>query len=157
MKKKMAYAFLGVLITFVVLPIGLVAHFSPAMAHSGIVLSAWTWNSPTIDGVIGEAEWSAAAKVDFSLANSDFIYNGTIYVMNDYENLYLAAKITDDDLGASESTVDIFGFFFENDHDGITHEQGDDGLMCMSISGRPCDFFYVSGDGWPPDIAYGGT
>lgn len=88
----------------------LVTRSSLVVAHTGVVLSAWAWNPPTIDGVINDAEWSAAAKINFSLPSSSLVYNGTIYVMNDYENLYLAAKITDDDFGTNESTVDIFGF-----------------------------------------------
>lgn len=157
MEKKKVSVFLAFLLLSVVLQIGLVTRSSLVMAHSDVLLSAWTWNQPTIDGVINAAEWSAAAKINFSLTASSLVYNGTIYVMNDYENLYLAAKITDDDFGTNESTVDIFGFFFENDHDGIPHEQGDDGLVCASISGLPLDIFYVAGDGWPTDSADGGT
>ncbi|MEM2738719.1 MAG: hypothetical protein QXK93_07035, partial [Candidatus Bathyarchaeia archaeon] len=107
--KEKVSVFLAFLLLSVVLQIGLVTRSSLVMAHSDVLLSAWTWNQPTIDGVINAAEWSAAAKINFSLTASSLVYNGTIYVMNDYENLYLAAKITDDDFGTNESTVDIFG------------------------------------------------
>jgi hypothetical protein len=67
MKRKNALAFLAVLLVATVSPAILTMHFAPAMAHSGLVLSAWTWNPPTIDGVIDEDEWSMAAKVNFTM------------------------------------------------------------------------------------------
>ncbi|MGQ9538334.1 MAG: sugar-binding protein [Candidatus Bathycorpusculaceae bacterium] len=96
--------------------------FTSVMAHSGIVLSAWTWRGPSIDGAIGEEEWSAAAKVDFNIVNAsapDGTYNGTMYVMNDHDNLYLAVKITDDDFGNDGSTFDVLFFLFDNDNSGF--------------------------------------
>jgi hypothetical protein len=156
MRKKIAYAFTAFLIAAVISPMGLMMHFSPAMAHSGITLSAWTWNPPTIDGTIGDDEWRTAAKADFNITTPDGIYNATIYVMNDYENLYLAAKITDDDLGTDISTYDLFRFNFDNDHDGAS-EKGDDGLFCWSIPGLLYDVFNNETTGWPGDNQDGGT
>jgi len=155
MKKKSALAFLAVFLMAVVSSAGLVMRLAPAMAHSGLVLSAWTWNPPTIDGVIDENEWSMAAKVNFTMESSSF--NGTLYVMNNYENLYLAAKITDDDFGTDESTADAFVFVFDNDNDWTGFEVGDDLLFCWSISNRPFDAFFNE-TYWPEDdSAYGGT
>lgn len=94
---------------------------------------------------IGEEEWSAAAKVDFNIVNAsapDGMYNGTIYVMNDYDNLYLAVKITDDDFGNDGNTFDVLFFLFDNDNSGLPPVQGDDGLFCWSISGPPFDVFF---------------
>jgi hypothetical protein len=155
MKKKSALAFLAVLLMAVVSPAGLVMRLAPAMAHSGLVLSSWTWNPPTIDGVIDEDEWSMAAKVNFTMEG--FPFNGTLYVMNDYESLYLAAKITDDDFGTNESTADAFVFVFDNDNDFTGFEVGDDVLFCWSISNSPFDNFFNE-TYWPEDdSAYGGT
>ncbi|MEM3617653.1 MAG: hypothetical protein QXK47_01090 [Candidatus Bathyarchaeia archaeon] len=155
--KKKALVFLTAYLVAALFPASLL-RFASVKAHSGVVLSAWTWEAPAIDGTIGEDEWSAAAKIEFNITTSDHIYNGTLYVMNDYENLYLAAKITDDDFGTDESTYDVFAFFFNNDHDGWPPpEHGDDGLVCWSISGRPFDvFFYNDTVGWPSDADYGG-
>lgn len=161
MKKKSAFVFLAVLLSITISPAGLVARFASVMTHSGIVLSAWTWSTPSIDGAIGEEEWSAAAKVDFNIINAsapDGMYNGTMYVMNDYDNLYLAVKITDDDFGNDGSTFDVLFFLFDNDNSGLPSVQGDDGLFCWSISGPPFDaFFYNYTVGWPSDTDYGGT
>lgn len=151
-----ALVFLMAYLVAVLLPASPI-HFASVKAHNGVVLSAWTWEAPTINGAIGEDEWSAAAKIEFNITTADYIYNGTLYVMNDYENLYLAAKITDDDFGTDESTYDVFTFFFDNDHDWPPPEYGDDGLLCWSISGRPFDvFFYNDTVGWPSDSNYGG-
>jgi hypothetical protein len=155
MKRKNALAFLAVLLVATVSPAILTMHFAPAMAHSGLVLSAWTWNPPTIDGVIDEDEWSMAAKVNFTMEG--FLFNGTLYVMNDYENLYLAAKITDDDFGTNESTADAFVFVFDNDNDFTGFEVGDDILFCWSISNRPFDAFFNETGEPNDDSVHGGT
>lgn len=57
MKKKSVFVFLAILLTDTISPIGLVMRFASMMAHSGIVLSAWTWRTPKIDGAIGEEYW----------------------------------------------------------------------------------------------------
>ncbi|MBX5321566.1 MAG: hypothetical protein QHH12_00110 [Candidatus Bathyarchaeota archaeon] len=152
--RKKALVFLAVLLAAAISPSSLIVRFSPAMAQEGVVLSAWTCKPPKIDGVIDEEEWSTAAKIDFNITN----YNGTIYVMNDGGNLYLAAKITDDDFGTDFNTYDVFMFLFDNDNDG-SPEKGDDGLFCFSISGPPYDMFYnvTEPNAWPGDTLDGGT
>lgn len=155
MKNKKASILLAFLLLYVFLQSCSVIRFSSVMAHSGVVLSAWTWNTPTIDGVIDEDEWGTAAKIDFNITTSSIIYNGTIYVMNDYNNLYLAARITDDDLG-NETMWDGFVFFFNNDDYGGP-EFGDDGLACFTANVPLDHFFYNNTLGWPSDLDYGGS
>ncbi|MEM0357380.1 MAG: hypothetical protein QXL77_03280 [Candidatus Bathyarchaeia archaeon] len=153
MKNKIAPFLLVFLLLAVALQAGLVMHFSFVMAEESSVLSAWTCKPPKIDGNIEDEEWSTAAKVDFNITN----YNGTIYVMNDGGNLYLAAKITDDDFGTGPYTRDVFMFLFDNDNDGVP-EKGDDGLFCFTITGPPYDVFYnITDPAWPSDVADGGT
>lgn len=154
MKKKIAFVFLAVLLTAVVLQMGSMTHYYSVIAQEGTVLSAWAGKPPKIDGNIEDEEWSTAAKIDFNITN----YNGTIYVMNDGGNLYLAANITDDDFGTSFSDYDVFMFLFDNDNDGGGPEKGDDGLFCFSITGPPYDVFYnITEPPWPSDAADGGT
>ncbi|MEM3578900.1 MAG: hypothetical protein QXL54_01590 [Candidatus Bathyarchaeia archaeon] len=153
MKNKIAPLLLAFLLLAVVLQTGSVIHFSSVIAQEGPILSAWTHKPPKIDGNIEDEEWSTAAKVDFNITS----YNGTIYVMNDGGNLYLAAKITDDDFGTGPYTRDVFMFIFDNDNDGVP-EKGDDGLFCFTISGPPYDVFYnITASAWPSDVADGGT
>ncbi|MDW8040108.1 MAG: hypothetical protein RMJ03_01625 [Nitrososphaerota archaeon] len=153
MENKIASVFLMFLLFVVALQVVLVMHFSPVMAQES-VLSAWARKPPKIDGVIEDEEWSAAAKIDFNMTS----YNGTIYVMNDGGNLYLAAKIADNDFGATFSDFDVFMFLFDNDNDGVP-ERGDDGLFCFTITGPPYDVFYniTEPNAWPNDVADGGT
>ncbi|MEM1565534.1 MAG: hypothetical protein QW510_00380 [Candidatus Bathyarchaeia archaeon] len=154
MKKKIESLLLVFLSSVVVLQTGLVMHFSLVMAEESSVLSAWTCKPPKIDGNIEDEEWINAAKVDFNITS----YNGTIYIMNDGGNLYLAAKIMDDDFGTSFSDYDVFMFFFDNDNDGVP-EKGDDGLFCFTITGPPYDVFYniTEPNAWPGDATDGGT
>lgn len=152
MKKKIA-TFLLVFLLLAVVQTGFVMRFSSIMAEESSVLSAWTCKPPKIDGNIEDEEWNTAAKVDLNITS----YNGTIYVMNDGGNLYLAAKITDDDFGMGPNTWDVFMFLFDNDNDGVP-EKGEDGLFCFTITGPPYDVFYnVTEPAWPSDAADGGT
>lgn len=153
--KKKAHILSVLLLLAVVIQMGSMSHLSSVMAHSGVILSAWTWNQPTIDGDIGDDEWGAAAKIGFNIITSSMVYNGTMYVMNDYNNLYLAAKITDDDFG-NETMWDVFAIFFDNDHDHVIPEFGDDGLFCFTVDIPFDHFFYNDTVGWPSDSAYGG-
>ena len=153
MKKKITFVFLAVLLLAVVLQMSSMTHYYSVIAQEGTVLSARAGKPPKIDGNIEGEEWSTAAKIDFNITN----YNGTVYVMNDGGNLYLAAKITDDDFGTNFFDYDVFMFLFDNDNDGVP-EKGDDGLFCFSITGPPYDVFYnITEPAWPSDAADGGT
>jgi len=145
---------LAALLLAIVFQTNSIRHYYPVLAQGGSVLSAWTGKPPKIDGIIGDEEWSTAAKIDFNITS----YNGTIYVMNDGGNLYIAAKITDDNLGTSYDNFDVFMIFFDNDNDSV-QEKEDDGLFCFSITGPPYDVFYnvTEPNAWPSDISDGGT
>lgn len=122
-------------------------------AYSGLVLSAWASSPPVIDGTINAAsEWLMADKEDFSIAGS---YNGTVYVKNDAANLYLAVKVADDDFGTNVSTRDLFMFHFDNNHNSVGPEIGDDCLSCVSTSIYSDQFFDGSTYQW--DGLDGGT
>ena len=64
----------------------------PASAHVPDV-SLTGFGTPTIDGVIGAAEWSAASTVAIPVNRPrGGITPGTLYAMNDQNNLYLAVE-----------------------------------------------------------------
>jgi len=88
-------------------------------------LSAWASSPPTIDGVLSASEWDSAATIEFTITYlvGEPTKGGTLYVMNDLDNLYLAVKIEDDDLNLG----DVLDFHFDNDNDG-NREDGDDVL-----------------------------
>jgi len=106
MKKKTISIFLAALLLAIVFQTGSMRNYYPAFAQEGSVLSAWASKPPKIDGYIDE-EWSAAAIIDFNITS----YNGTVYVMNDGGNLYIAAKITDNKLGINYDDFDVFMIF----------------------------------------------
>ncbi len=105
----------------------------PVSGHGGDTLSAWASRTPIINGYIkpvgvfevagkehvglfvhSPAEWEDADTVSFTLNYDGEDHNATLYVMNDYINLYLALKIEDEDY----NRYDYVRFAFDNDHNG---------------------------------------
>lgn len=126
-----------------------IAYVPEARAHSGLSLSAYTSTPPTIDGNIQAGEWSSAATATFGPLTGG--YTGTLYMMNDGTNLYMAVSIEGD---AELSVNDIVAFKFDNNHAaGATHQVGDDMLVVLGIPWF-ADYFYT-GVAWDPDT--GGT
>ena len=131
--------------------------------HSGTLLQGFTTAPPTVDGVIGAAEWASAGTFSFSMTGSGgTVYSVTILVMNDFANLYLAVRINDDELGAGSSDAAVFQF--DNDHGGESAlEVGDDRLRCSSsASGEDrfwdgSAFLSDSSDGAQENIACGAS
>ena len=78
----------------------------------------------TIDGVVSPGEWNGAGVLSFA-ANlpGGLTVPATLQVMNDTKNLYLAVTV---DSPVPQSMV---AFWFDNDHDGSSVEEGDDGLV----------------------------
>ena len=95
--------------------------FAPMHAE-GVVLSGF--GTPTIDGVLMSGEWDSAGSIDF-LVNTphDGVTDGTLFVMNDEENLYIAIWFDYADTG---NTAEIR---FDNDHDDSVIEVGDDVIL----------------------------
>jgi uncharacterized protein (DUF1778 family) len=144
--KKLVLIVLFACMIVAVLPISSIIKIMPVKAYSGILPSAWASNPPVIDGIIDVAtEWVMADKETFTIDGS---YSGTLYVMNDATNLYLAVKIADDDFGTDASTRDIVMFYFDNDHDGTGPEIGDECLACISNSTYFDQFFQSPSYAW---------
>lgn len=92
----------------------------------GFSLSAAALVAPTIDGIIDEAEWEDAARRDFVSAG----LAGTIFVMNDSTNLYIAVK-------APRNVAPEL--LFDNNHNGLMEVYDD--LISF-------DFRYVTAGTW---------
>lgn len=111
------------------------------------------FGTPTIDGVLSAGEWDDADTLNYAATLSPQEGGGTtpatLFVMNDATNLYLAVKVYRTTLGSSSA-----GFEFDNDHDDVWPENGDDALVL-----NPPAFFddyRVDGSG-PVDTSDGGT
>ena len=106
----------------------------PADAHApDVVLSGF--GTATIDGQLGPGEWDSAAKVDvlLNLPSSDGggTTSGTLFVMNDGTNLYLAVKVLRSQLNTGDLGfgLDQVVLEFDNIHNGGPPEEGDDILV----------------------------
>ena len=118
-------------------------------------LSAWAATTPTINGGIFDGkvyldgahinvrpEWSDAARVDFTLKYEAESHLATLYVMNDYINLYLALEIRDEDF----DDADVASFSFDNDHNGVK-DVGDNYLTLWAGFEGDFEDKYFTGDG----------
>jgi len=116
------------------------------IASAPPTMTAWASVAPTIDGVVGAAEWASASHTSFSIG---WTLVGDLWVMNDASNLYLAVKVADSSL----TVMDRIYFGFDNNNNGV-REAGDDILGVMG-DGTFMDLF------WGPttkfDTAEGGT
>jgi hypothetical protein len=113
----------------------------PVMGHNPNVepiYSGAAYTPPAIDGVIGEGEWRGANILDYG----DGVGNVTVWVMNDGDNLYVAATWND----LTPEGVDIIGFSFDTDHNGTLTEGQEDGVVvfCANDSGLGIDGHYSS-------------
>jgi hypothetical protein len=94
-----------------------------APAHApGVVLSGS--GTATIDGAMRAGEWAGAGRLDFPVnLSGGGTTQGTIFVMNDATNLYLAFRIVRPILDRSH-----VGFWFDDDHDGVSTPGREDGV-----------------------------
>jgi len=102
---------------------GLIVAFGAGSAspHSGFLLRAF--GTATVDGVLAPGEWNTAAVHVFQAAvPGGGTVPGELRVMNDSSNLYFGVR-----LGTTAPTTSV-AFGFDNDHDGLSPEEGDDGL-----------------------------
>ena len=101
-----------------------------AQAHNGLSFSAF--GTATIDGVLAPGEWDGAARFDLPVnVPEGGTTPGTLLVMNDGVNLYLAFR-----LARTTADMTTVAVEFDNDHDGggFAPENGDDGLVVNSSS-----------------------
>jgi hypothetical protein len=100
---------------------------------SVLAIEGYASPSPTIDGVIGDIEWQNAGTVEIDFGEHDeFHYIGTLYVMNDLDNVYMAFEINDPVPGQARLTL-IFDCGWPQD--GIP----DDGVRFIQITSQYSD------------------
>jgi len=80
--------------------------------------------APTIDGVIGSAEWTTASNVTFNQT--------TVYVMQNGLDLFVAFNISDN----TENSQDTCTIFFDVEHDGSSELQADDLELVIERDGN---------------------
>jgi len=141
---------IGVLVAIFLIPL----LTTPAMAHSGDVLSALATVTPTIDGTISAGEWDDAATITFDLIDTAETHSTTLLVKNDKDFLFLAVLIHDDYNAWGLDPFkqgDGFDIFFDNDHDGgirySNSEPGDDAILAKVGNPTLDSFFHISPNG----------
>jgi hypothetical protein len=118
------------------------------VASAPPTMTAWTDTAPTIDGIVGGSEWAGASQTPFAIG---WTYTGEVWVMNDASNLYMAVKIADSSLTAS----DMLWVSFDNNNDG-SFVAGDD-LIAVYGNSHFYDAFWAPGPPATLDTSAGGT
>lgn len=110
------------------------------------IFSAWASVIPTIDGILSLGEWDDADSRIFYMGPSED-HRATLYVKNDYENLYIAFQIEGVTYGPNGPACDGLRIWFDNDNDGTLYENGDDILMQSTYD-------LVLSQNWMDDLFY---
>jgi len=118
------------------------------VASAPPTMTAWTVTAPTIDGTVGGSEWTGASQASFAIG---WTYTGEVWVMNDASNLYMAVKIADSSLTASDN----LWISFDNNNDG-SFVAGDD-LLAVYGNSQFYDAFWAPGPPATLDTSDGGT
>jgi len=104
---------------------------APAMGHVGEPIeSTWTTTPPTIDGVISPEEWGDSTILTYS-----GIGDIMVWLMNDGENIYIAATYPD----PVKADYDALGFAIDPEHDAVLIDGREDGIVVSFI---PIDGYY---------------
>ena len=117
----------------------------PAFADIGTdINSYWAYKTPTINGIISPGEWSDAysRNIVFDMRNDSsnthaWYLNATLYVKNDYNNLYIAVKIYNDTYWAQDTRGFNKGlaiYFNRNDNGSLG--QGENGEIKNTYTGN---------------------
>lgn len=147
----MKKAILIVALLFVIIPM-LVSTMPLARADIGTnIESYWAFTKPTINGIMSPGEWAGASVRNFTLdirdrtVGSHVEYlNGTMYVENDYSNLYIAVQIYNDTYWATNFANRWKGLailFNENDNGSLGNGEKGEGITTWT--GSP---FYSTND-----------
>ena len=128
-----------------------------SMAVNRVMLSGYANMPPTMDGIISDEEWKAAGKATYGpfTTSSGETITGTVYAMNDKENLYIAVSIYGDDEFGS---MDGFEVFFDNDNGGEkSFEEGDDFVAVVGLNLFFDGYYYTADKAINPDTIDEGT
>lgn len=157
-----------VALLFVIIPM-LVSTMPLARADIGTnIESYWAFTKPTINGIMSPGEWAGASVRNFTLdirdrtGGSHVEYlNGTMYVENDYSNLYIAVQIYNDTYWATNFAQRYKGLailFNENDNGSLGNGEKGEGITTWT--GSPFysnnDLYYNKGTGsWVSAVSVG--
>ena len=95
------------------------------------------FGSPTIDGNVETSEWAAADTYTHVMVGSDTGLEGTLYVLQDQDNLYLGFIIDDDELtignwyGLLGDTLEID---FDDNNSGSLYEVGENKVIIDAVT-----------------------
>jgi len=108
-------------------------------------LWAWASTAPMIDGFLRPtyaffdmpypAEWADAYKVNFVLAWGAEVHDASVYVMNDYVNLYIAFEIKFEDYDPDDQVW----VNFDNDDDN--EKEVGDNVLCLDAESAHVETF----------------
>lgn len=166
----MKKAILIVAALFTIIPM-LVAIMPLVRADIGTdINSHWAFTTPTINGTVSPGEWTGASVRNFTLdirdrtVGSHIAYlNGTMYVENDYSNLYIAVKIYNDTYWATDFANRWKGLailFNEKDNGSLGNGENGEGITTWTGSAfySNNDLYYNAGLGsWVSDVSAGKT
>jgi hypothetical protein len=122
-----------------------------ALSNGNTIASGWAGSAPTLDGVIGSGEWSAAGVADITAPGES--NSVTLYVMNNNEYLYLAV----DDMGnTSLNQYDTFALIFDENHDWEwpSSNTGEEGILQVYWNSGATHAYQAFYGQWP-DQVYG--
>jgi parallel beta-helix repeat protein len=148
-----------IMLMFFLVTMLLTSSLRQAQSAAPPAFSAWAFVKPTIDGVLSLDEWDDAAVEAFTLSTPER-HDCVLYVKNDEQNLYVALVIKGEEFNPfppEGGPCDYVSIAFDNDHDGIRWEAGDDCLFLRGDGGYVYDGFFRTGGGWVPDETYGGS
>jgi hypothetical protein len=124
--------FILVILALLLIPyqLSLVSATSYYLFHPG-------FGSPTIDGHVETSEWAAADTYTHVMVGSDTGLEGTLYVLQDQDNLYLGFIIDDDELtignwyGLLGDTLEID---FDDNNSGSLFEVGENKVLIDAVT-----------------------
>lgn len=116
--------------------------------------STWTAGSPVFDGVISNAEWNSAARMDITYPGRSSPV--TLYVMNNGTTFFFAI---DDKSDVTLDNGDQLIIFFDNNHDlawpAIPGNEGNYWMYWDAPSSRALNAFRAAAGIWPDPITLG--
>jgi FIMAH domain-containing protein len=132
---------------------------SHVISPTHVPISIYGCGTPAIDGVLSPGEWSGAIPEFITINSPAGPVTGTLYMMNDNLNLYIAFRFPE-----SVANLGSLAVEFDNNNNGIGPEEGDDAVVANNQLGlfddyrttapAPCSPTSPCG---PPDISAGGT
>ena len=121
----------------------MMADFDPGMPQ---IISGWAYDAPSVNGMLNAGEWADATEVDLTAADRSNEVEGTILVMNDETNLYIAIDAWGD---THEDSSDESSVSFDTGNDGLLSDGGEDQFTLAAWAADPgIHYEYDDGSSW---------